>query len=111
MMKFRTREAQEGQTNNFTDTEGEDLRTDPEDASPPHTRGIKAIGVNVTGEDKPYPRPERGHASSSWDPAYPSYPGAVRYTPPSHEIGFGLATADRANDAKDTQAKEVQPQR
>ena len=104
-MKFRTREGEELQTNNFTDTEGEDLRTDPEDASPPHTRGIKAIGVNVTGEDKPYPRPERGHASSSWDRPYPSYPGAVRYTPPSQ--GKSLATADRANDAEDTKVKKV----
>ena len=100
IMKFRTREAQEGQTNNFTDTEGEDLRTDPEDASPPHTRGIKGIGVNVT---------ERGHASSSWNRPCPPYPGAVRYTPPSQEKS--LATADGANDAEDTKAKEVQVRR
>jgi hypothetical protein len=93
------REGEELQTN-FTDTEGVEQRTDPEDASHPHTRGMKAIGVNVTGEDKPYPMPERGPASSSWDRPYPSYPGAVRYTPPSQ--GKSLATADRANDAEYT---------
>ena len=98
------REGEELQTN-FTDTEGEELRTDPEDASHPHTRGMKAIGVNVTGEDKPYPMPERGHASSSWNRPCPPYPGAVRYTPPSQEKS--LATADRANDAEDTKAKEA----
>ena len=93
------REGEELQTN-FTDTEGVEQRTDPEDASHPHTRGMKAIGVNVTGEDKPYPMPERGPASSSWDRPYPSYPGAVRYTPPSQ--GKSLATADRANDTEYT---------
>ena len=99
------REGEELQTNNLTTTEGEELETYPEEASHPHTRGMKPIGVNVTGEDKPYPMPERGPASSSWDRPYPSYPGAVRYTPPSQ--GKSLATADRANDADDTKAKEV----